>query len=113
MTPEFDRRSAIVLGSPYWQQFAESGTHDQYMGRIEDFRKLQDAIQAADKYEDLSKPLQAIYDEAEKVAKKDIQDFKNFAAQDDQGFGRFHEAIEGSYGELVGTDEYEDYERTE
>src|SRR5437016_1092682 len=67
MTPEFDRRSAIVLGSPYWD--VDGGVDvEEYMRRREKRDTLVDAIQVADTYEDLDGENKELYDLAEKAA---------------------------------------------
>lgn len=66
--PEFDRRSAVVLGSPYWDvEPGDNGENaEEYERRQDEFLRLRDAIQEeANTYDDLSDEMKELFDRAE------------------------------------------------
>lgn len=97
MTPEFDRRSSIVLGSSYWdiKPISDTEPGEEYLSRHKEFRQLQDAIGNSDSYEDLSDKMKALYDRAEAIALKDRAEWDEFVKNDTGGYGRFLETWTG------------------
>ncbi len=87
MTPEFDRRSALVLGSPYFD--AAEMEPSKGIKRREEFDVLLRAVQKAHTYDDLKGDIKALYDRAEVEAKKQAAEHEKFIQSDVGGYGRF------------------------
>ena len=90
MTPEFDRRSSVVLGSPYWK-IEDDDVSDERFERLEQLTKLRHAIIDAGSYDKLDAAMKILYDTAEAEAIKWQQEYDEFVRNDQEGFGRFHE----------------------
>ena len=99
MNPEFSRRGAYVVNSPYWKA-SPNDTPADTENRWREFRLLKAALTGGDveDYSDLEGKVKSIFDRAEAAVKKANEEWEEFVKNDRDGCGRFHEVISGPYG---------------
>lgn len=86
MTPEFDKRSAVMFGSPYWTPDSEQ----EFLTRNEEYMELKELVQRSDTYDDLDGEMKEVYDRAEAEARVEGKKHHEFIQNDKEGYGRFH-----------------------
>ena len=72
-TPEFSRRGAVVMNSPYWSDARGNPGDADFPERNAKVREqrsnLQDSIMEASDYDDLEPDMKLVFDAAESAAK--------------------------------------------
>lgn len=70
-TPEFSRQAALVFQSPYWVAVRPDPADADYEAKVQEVRTtryaFQDAVRAANSYDDLSPEMKKLFDAAEKA----------------------------------------------
>jgi len=72
-SPEFSRRAAVVLQSPYWTKLTDGAPDREYMAVVQRKRalreSLEEAIMKASDYDALPDDVRKVFDEAEAATK--------------------------------------------